>query len=853
VDLGTEVREVLHSESFLRKGTGTPGAAPINDGDSDSTTPYLDLYVTTGTKDNFLAGPGHASTTGSVDLSIPRQVNALTLVASLDGGPFQTIVLKGCPIRTTLSTGWTFPTDFSGLALVLGVNGVPVTVNFTAPDSVDIATVVAAINRDAAAVLGVGTVVAYRCDVNGVEAALGDYIGFFYGGAPSTMVYPSANIMVQDSAGGTTIDIATVFGADLDYYQTNVGHSTTGPIPDIEAQIDAVMGGDFASIVTNFLKLSSTAWGQESVVTISSSSTALTALGLTAGSYYGSPFRPRVGDSVYGDGAFLGNIVEIHSGGNQGRVKLDAEVPLATPPDWLGYTNWYIVAKNLDLADPVTEWGTSVPTPDFYVDTGDNVVIKQDFLRDITGAVVTSARVGLYIAYTALRLDVTGDAANPSLLAFDTVTELEEALSPITPDNPLAYGLYLALLNSGTVRVYGLGIPETSADAPYGTVDGWTRSLEYLESKGVWGLATMTNDLDVALLGRTHVLAMSEPEMKSERVLYCYLGRPTRGYDSVVASGTDGDTVSTNVFDTKVATLSQVLLAAGIDPLAITIADGVFVDIASDDRHWNVIGAVTAGSRLSINTAFGAGENDDGFYYDGVDDFPGVISEVFSVKVRGAVISDDKDAEIATIVARGNAFATRRVRMTQCDQVVVSVDGVEQVVPGFYVCAARAAMAAGNAPSTPFTNFPITGFQSVTGSSDIYSVSQLNQGAYGGADWVYQPVEGAPLTSRHQVTTDPTSVETQEQSITNALDYASIFIRLGLRNFIGRYNITKAFLDTLASVIKGQCDWLVEKKVFAAAEVTNLYQDETTPTRVLVEIMVRPLYPCNWIRVTLVV
>jgi hypothetical protein len=107
--------------------------------------------------------------------------------------------------------------------------------------------------------------------------------------------------------------------------------------------------------------------------------------------------------------------------------------------------------------------------------------------------------------------------------------------------------------------------------------------------------------------------------------------------------------------------------------------------------------------------------------------------------------------------------------------------------------------------------------------------------------------------SRHQVTTDLTSVETTEQSITNALDYVSLFIRGGIRNFIGRYNISDTFLDTLASVVQGQLAWLVDKKVIAAGDLINIIQDTDNPTRTLIDITVLPFYPCNYVRITIIV
>jgi len=861
VDLGTDIREINDDSSFLRRGSGTdistdPGASPVDDVDGDATTPLVLLEdgSPAATAVNLTGPAGSASVTGTVDLTTPQSIHGKTLVTGLDGGGLQTITFVGQPIVSTDSTTpWDYATDWQNNDMVLVVNGQTITVTFSGTVA-DLPTVIAEINAAVAAVIGVGTVVAYRCGQYGDEDVAGDYMGLFFGGAPSTNIIPNTEVQVLDSGSGSTAALLVdAFGADADYFQQNTGDKAdpSQPVDDIEAQIDSLMGASYATITANFLVLTSTTTGQESKVDISSTSTALAELGLTAGSYYGNAFVVKRGDELYGDGVLLGTITEVHPGGIQGRVKLDTEIPL-TP----NYLTWYIVAKNLDNYDPTTEWGNTVPTPDFYVDTNGDIHIKHDFLRDTTGVPIGTTPVGLYISYEALRLDVTPDAESPALLAFDDVDELEEALGPISPDNPLAYGLSLAIANAGTVQVYGIGVPEISADKPWGTLTGWQKVADFLEAKGVWGLSQLTDDLESIQVMRTHVLSMSAPENKGERVLYCYLGRPTREADTLVASGTDGDKLSATTFDTKIATLTQALLAAGVDPTNISYSDEVYLDVASDDKKYSIQGSISGGTTVTIVTSFGSTENTDGFYSETDLTSLTLISETFSISIRGEAIANTtagRNAEISTIAARGSGFGSRRVRMQQLDKLVASVDGVSSLIEGFFITAAKVGQVAGLPPSTPYTLYPISGFTGVTGSNDVYSATQMDQGAAGGAEWIIQETAGAPIVSRHQVTTDLTSVETTEQSITNALDYTALFMRGGLRTFIGRYNISDTFLDTLASVVQGQLAWLIEKKVIAGGDLNNIIQDADNPTRVLIDCTILPFYPCNYIRLTLVV
>lgn len=838
-DLGTEVREILRSETFLRNGATI---AVVDDNDGDATTPFVNV------SESLIAAATAAQTdVGTVDLAVDAEVHNTTFIASLDGGQYQTLEFVGQPIVSTISTTpWDYVGTIQNGTLLLEVNGTAVTVTFSGTVA-DIDTVVSEINAAVALVVGAGTIVAYRCNLWGDVDVAGDYMGLFYGGAPPTVVSGTE----VELTGGTTA--TELFGAAT-AKQVNQGEKqdASQPIGGILDQMNALWGGTFADIDgSNYLYLTSPSKGAESVIIVDANSTSLTALGfaLEAGRHVGGAFPARIGDSVYADGGWIGDITQIHSGGVVGKLKLSQESALTAT-----WSSWYIVAKNLDLQSSST-YGDTYPTPDLFINTQGDIQIKHDILRDTSGEVVTlTSGVNLYHAYTALRLDVSAAAENPSLLAFGDSTELEAALAPITPDNPLAFGLFQALQNAGANYVYGVGVGATSSDAPYGTETAWQAALDFLEAKDVYGLALMTDSSVVCQAARTHVLSMSEPEQKGERVMYFWLGRPTRESDTIVVSGTDGDRLSNTTFDTKIATLSQALLAQGIDPGNITVEDDVYLDIASDSINYN-IGSIS-GTVVTINKTFTSDQNIDDFYTES-DNLPlTAISDIFSVKIRGQAIANTtagKILEIETIGSRAEGYASRRCRMQQCDQVKVTVSGVEQLVPGFYASAAKAGQLAGNGPSQPYTEFPIAGFTGVTGSNDIYKPSLMNQAAGSGVEWLIQEGDGAPIKSRHQLTTDPTSLETREQSITNALDYGAKLLRAIMRFYIGKYNITDTYLQNLSTIAQAGLEYIVDKRVWQGADLNNVLQDETNPDTILVDITVAVFSPANRIRITLIV
>ena len=835
VDLGTEIREIESDTTFLTGDFGAGAAAIYDDSDGDTVTPFVDLEDSVGPV-NFALPASAATVTGTGNISTDVRVHNLGLALQIDGGGLQIINLQGKPVISTNSTGWTFP---HSCGIPLSVNGIAFISTMAAEAA--IADVIAQINIDSQAAAGVD--IAYPCDATGAAAA-GGYLGLIVGADPTA---PVAATEVQVTGATTGAHAGEMFAGAT--YQMNGKTGLGAAIPSIQDQINAAMNETIASAPGNFLVLTSNTTGHQSKIEIHGAPNGsailidVSHLGFTAGSYYGTPFPLTVGDHVYADNTLLGAVTEIHPGGVQGRLRLGTEV--STSSTW---SSWYIIAQNLTSA--------STNHPDFYVDTAGDVHIKHDFLRDALGAPIAAANVGLYITYDAVRLDVTSEATTgtPARVIFEDVDELEEAIGPIQPSNPLAYGMYIAMSNAANTQISGIGVSATSANEPYGTLTAFSKAFDFLATEEVYAIAVMSDDPLVHQYAKTHVVAMSLPAAKRERVAIVAQDRPTRLYDTVAVSGTDGERSDTLKFDTKSPLLTSALQAAGVDPSSISVSDGVFLNIETDSYNWNIT-SVEGGTVVVINKTFVAGENDD-LFYEASATFPDVTNETFSVKVRGATIPNTtagRNQEVTTYVNIGQGYAHRRLWHLITNGAYASVDGVISLVEGFFLTAAKAGQVAGNLPSAPLTNFAISGFTRVTGTNDRYTETQLNQIAYGGNDIIVQEGEGSPLVSRHQLTTDMTSIEVREQSIVKAIDFCAKFIRGGLRNFIGKYNITETFLDTISAVVQGQLRYLSDNGVIAGGDLNNIVQDTTNPDTVLVDITLEVLYPCNYIRITLII
>lgn len=507
--------------------------------------------------------------------------------------------------------------------------------------------------------------------------------------------------------------------------------------------------------------------------------------------------------------------------------------------------------------------GTGRPNPDFYIDVSGSVVLGAEVLRSVvTGDPFDPGTSDVYIQYTGLRKDVSPVAAEPGLLRISDVATLATVLSPIRSDNPLGFGMFFTLINAPTLECTGLGVDEISASEPYGTPLAFTRCANFIESEEIYAIAPLTHSETVAQIFKTHVETMSGPEQKGERVLVFCPAVPDRRVDDIVVSGLSGNTTATpNQFVVDVNPVAG-LVDRDLDPGLLTYEDQVFLELVvttsggSEVRNYLV--SSVSGTLVTVTTEFEDDENEDGFF--SVETLSEtLVNADWKMAVRGSKLLiagstlPDKDKIAETIAAKASAYKQRRMVYVFPDQVRASTGGTEELIPGFYACAGIVGMVAKFPPQQGFTNLPMTGYSGVVGSNDTYSVKQLNVMAGGGAYILVQEAQGAPLISRHQLTTNLTSIETREFSITKVVDFTAKFLRSGLRNFIGTFNITQPFLDTLSTVIQGMLGFLVENGVILGGDLNNLIQSKDAPDTVLVDVTLDVPFPCNYIRLTLVI
>lgn len=508
--------------------------------------------------------------------------------------------------------------------------------------------------------------------------------------------------------------------------------------------------------------------------------------------------------------------------------------------------------------------GSGRPDPNFYLDGAGNAVVGASILRNGTTGQpfsLESAIADIYLGYTALRLDVSPMAEDPGLVTFGTVDDLEAAIGPIDVNNPLALGAFLALQNAPAVNISVIGLDETNS--PEGTIDAWARALEFLESREVYTVVPLTGDKFINGLVSTHVQTMSLPTNRGERIALLWQPVPTRDPDTILTSGTDAETNGTDNSVTLETNAEPDIVAAGISTGGtIPVSEGLFLELlvaqggSTELRNYSI--EEVNGVILLLRTSFASGENDDGFFsVETLDGASSLDNLDWSIKIRGdelllaGTTRKDLNAVAEAAASEASAYQSRRVYLLFCDDVETPVGGITQRVPGYYAAAAIAGMVAQLEPQQPFTNLPITGLGRVYGTDDTFSENQMDVVADGGRYVLVN--QGGSVASRHSRSTDPTTIEARELSITKSIDWLAKGLRSTNRVFIGRYVITPNFLDQLSMANSGFLELALLLGVVADAKLRRILQSEDEPDTILIEVEATPQYPSNKIRITIVV
>jgi len=398
-------------------------------------------------------------------------------------------------------------------------------------------------------------------------------------------------------------------------------------------------------------------------------------------------------------------------------------------------------------------------------------------------------------------------AANAAALGFlemASAGDIESIIGKSVSWNPLAYGASLAQGQFGS-KIYTYGISDDSISA-------YNEALAALENQKVYAMAPMSHRvLPTTMVA--HCNAMSEPEVKKERIVF--VNKPIPSWAGTAHAETSAQRAIT------AAAIRDAYIDVQEKRLFIPFPDFMFVE---ESRHISTIhptwikNSFTEFTTITDNSYFKARFAAD--------------IDVSGTKYKmGQEITT---AIWATLVTAGYHELT-----------------VLAPVPGFYTCAAAAGQVVGKDPEQPLTNVPVVGFARTYGAQDYFSEAHLNVIAAGGYYIMTQRAIASTVVCRHQMSTNMLSIAKRELSITNVVDYTSYFIRDVIEPYIGRFNITPNFLKKVRTMLTGIGDTLVADGRITSLSVDKLEQSSVSPDTVLCELTLGVKYPVNKIRITL--
>lgn len=508
-----------------------------------------------------------------------------------------------------------------------------------------------------------------------------------------------------------------------------------------------------------------------------------------------------------------------------------------------------------DLAGTVGDGATVAAAGSYTLDGGsDDHQILVD--SDLIGSTVATGKI--YVSYRALRLDVSSGASTARLLSFESEDDLTSRISPVTTDNPLALGVYFALLNSAGTAVKAIGVDEVSATKPEGTLAAYVSAFEFLAGQNVYCVVPLTEDPTVHQVLQTHIDAASARENKHERIGLITRALPLYSTATTVASGTQGNTDSG--FADGTGSVEQFTSSTDFSAAEVLAGDILVVSTLAGDT---TLTAVT-GTDGPLYGLLIAGVNEDDDYtldintavYESADpvvslsvsgrSWNSLVDVDFTVYRAGAAITAKSD-QIAALETVGPGLEDRRMFFQWPDKAVADVDGTSTILEGYYRSAAWAGRMSGVSPSQGFSNLSIAGFTGLQHANGYFTESQLDELA-GSGMWIdIQEASGAPIICRHQLSTDVSTVQKREASITRTIDYTAAFLRLALTKKIGKFTITQQFLDSLSTQIQALGRYLVEAQVLKTFKLSSIAPNADAPDTVDIVVVITPYFPCNYI------
>lgn len=414
----------------------------------------------------------------------------------------------------------------------------------------------------------------------------------------------------------------------------------------------------------------------------------------------------------------------------------------------------------------------------------------------------------MYVQYRALLRTLT-----LGVNELDDISQVGEVLGDIDDDNPLAMGVYKALQNSNQQPVKYMATDGTDLEAYLAVL------AAIYDRDDVYGLVPLTKDKEIWDAVFASIAASSTPDRGRWRTSWFagYVNEET----AVLTGDSSGDILYATISEdpdtpgtqyTRLRCDDAQFITNGVLGGQIT-RTGYFTDPNTNEEAYveYIIDEVISEEELRLATG---------------PDAPVTVAQRFEVWKENT-----KNEMADQVIELAGSYHSRRVKLVWPDMIGNAGD----VMDGMFLCCGLAGLRSGVAVHQGLTNVEIAGFDEVTRTTEFFTGVQLDDMAENGVWIVTEDVTGIVYT-RHQLTTDPTDINTREDSMTSNMDALSYRFLRFLRDarYIGRRNITPALISQLRADIEGE----VQAIMFETQNTTlgpqildgNLVQIERHPT-----------------------
>lgn len=448
-----------------------------------------------------------------------------------------------------------------------------------------------------------------------------------------------------------------------------------------------------------------------------------------------------------------------------------------------------------------------------------------------TAAQVVSATV--YLSYRALRRDIAND-----FLTITSQSNAEAKIGSVNINNPMsvAASLIASAVSDMSYRI----LPIETDDA-----NGYRQALDILSTnEDIYVIVPLTNDKDVISAYASHCTTLSEPEKSKWRIMYASQEMPAT---KVMVEINDGQLV-------KGSTDTECYIKDTANGMFVTNNARVtdFVDIynASNSYQYSLQiievlneSVVTCSTTKWMRTSEGYSELDDKV----------TVASQEAVKYEVVRVLDTQGVADA-ISGIAESFKNKRLRLVYPDTIMLNINSVSEMVPSYYLCVTLGAMRAGYPPHQGFSTIGLSGISRVLRANNMFSDDQLADMAGNGVFWVVQDTPEELPYVLYQTTTDNTQLETAEDSCVAVVDYASRYLKINLKNVLGRYNVNTISVNYVKTVINSVLDDMTSTSyqyigpILTGAELLSV---ETEGDKIKPTVHIEIPYPVNGVDVTL--